>query len=118
MCRDDRPADEVGDEAFKRRLDAGRRLLAGRELVVEGGVAEAAREESAVLALLPVVEAVTAVVRTVEEPLGQRLGRDHLTAGRDDQALERPEQPAGGAVGGDDGVPRVEGADGLQPALL
>jgi hypothetical protein len=70
MRRHDRPADQVGHEALERRLDGGRRLFAGRELVVERGVAEAAREDAPVLALLPVVEAVAAVVGAVEQPLG------------------------------------------------
>src|SRR5207302_5326199 len=84
MRHDDRPADQVRDETLERALDLGRRLLARRELVVEVRVAEAAGEDPPILALLPVVEAVTAVVRAVEEPLGDRLAGDHLSACRDD----------------------------------
>ena len=94
----ERPADEPGDERLQRALDPGCRHLVARELVLERRVAEAAREDAAVGRLLPVVEAVAAVVRAVEEPLAERLGRDHLAAGRDDQALELPEQPAEVAV--------------------
>jgi hypothetical protein len=69
-----------------------------RELRVEGDVAEAAGDDAAVEPLVPVVEAVPAVVRDLEQHLLDRLRRDHLATRRDDQALELAEQPTGIAV--------------------
>ena len=97
-----RAADELGDERFERALDVRRRHLVGRELVLERRVAEPTGEDAPVRRLLPVVEAVPAVVRAVEDPLGQRLGGDHLAAGRDDQPLDLAQQAARVAVGGDE----------------
>ena len=57
-----------------------------------------------------------AVVRALEQALRNRLRRDHLAACGNDQALERPEQAARVAVGGDDDLLRVQLADRLDPA--
>ena len=113
----ERPADEPGDERLQRALDPGCRHLLARELVLERRVAEAAREDAAVGRLLPVVEAVAAVVRAVEEPL-ERLGGDHLAAGRDDQALELPEEPAEVAVRRDQHLLRIELLQRLHAIVL
>jgi hypothetical protein len=86
-----RTADQLGDERRQRSLDRRRGRLVGRELLVQRRVAEAAGEDPAVGRLLPVVEPVPAVVREVEEPLRDRLGRDHLTSGGDDQTLDLAE---------------------------
>ena len=110
----ERTADVLLDEPLERTLDDGRRDLVGRELGVERDVPEAARDDAAVEPLVPVVEAVPAVVRDLEQQLRDRLGRDHLAARRDDQALELAEQAARVAVGRDDdrlGVGLLEGAD-------
>src|SRR5262249_26502822 len=70
-------ADEVIQERFERLLDAGSRLLVGGELRVHRDVPKAAGEDTSLRVLLPVVEAIPAVVREVEKALGYRLGRDH-----------------------------------------
>ena len=98
----DRPADQIGHEGFERPLDPGVDPLVGGELRLERPVAKPAGEHAAVGRLLPVVEAVPAVVRALEHALGQGLGRDHLTAGRHDQPLERTEEAARIAVGRDE----------------
>ena len=82
------PAEQRLGEAVERSLDPLRRRLLGRELGVHVGVAEAADDQPAFVVLVPVVVAVPAVVRHREQALGERLGRDHLPARRDDQALE------------------------------
>ena len=51
---------------------------------------------------MPVVEAVAAVVRDLEEHLLDRLGRDHLATRRDDEPFELAEETARVAVGRDD----------------
>src|SRR5205085_4846251 len=66
----DGSADQLGDQRLERVLDRGGDLLLRRELRGERRVAEAAGEQAAVGRLLPVVEAVAAVVGTFEEPLG------------------------------------------------
>src|SRR5437870_5311384 len=81
------PARQPGDEVLEHLLNWLGRLLDGGELGVEREVAEAAGEDPALVVLVPVVEAVAAVVRKVEESLPNRLGGDHLAAGRDDQAF-------------------------------
>ena len=57
---------------------------------------------------MPVVESVPPVMGDLEEPLCERLGRDHLAARGHDQPLELAQQPTGIAVGGDDDAARVE----------
>ena len=57
-------------------------------------------------------------MRQVEEPLGDRLGRDHLAAGRDDQPFDLPEQTAGIAVCGDEHRARVDGRQRFDAAVL
>ncbi len=58
------------------------------------------------------------VVRDLEEPLRNRLGRDHLPPRRDDQAFELPEEPARIAVGRDDDGLGVRLLDGFDPRVL
>ena len=90
--RDLGPAPEqLLDEVLERALDPLGRRLGRRELGVHVDVAEPADEEAPLLVLVPVVEPVTAVVRQREQTLGQRLGREHLAASRDDQAFELAE---------------------------
>ena len=90
-----RAADERRDEVLERALNWWREHFVRRELVLERDVAEPARDDAAVLGLVPVVEAVTSVVRDLEEALHNRLGRDDLAASRDDQTLERAQEPLG-----------------------
>src|SRR4029079_17916920 len=71
------------------------------ELRVERDVAEPAGNDSAVEPLVPVVEPVATVVRDLEEHLLDRLGRDHLATGRDDESLELAEESARVSVSGD-----------------
>ncbi len=97
-----RAAESSSTNASSASWTARRRDLVGRELGVERDVAEAAGDEPAVRPLVPVVEAVPAVVRELEQPLRDRLGGDHLAARRDDQPLELAEQAARVAVGRDD----------------
>ena len=99
-------------------LDGLGQLLVCRELGVERDVAEASRDDAAVLLLVPVVEAVAPVVWHLEEALRDRLGRDHLPAGRDDQPLDRAEQPARIAVGADDDGGAVELLERLDARVL
>ncbi len=80
----------------------GGRLLHVRELGVDRCVPEAARDDSPVRRLVPVVEAVASVVRDLEPALRDRLGRDHLPARRHDQTLEVSEQATRIPVGTDD----------------
>ena len=95
-----------------------RRHLVRRELVLERRVAEPASEDPAVRRLLPVVEAVPAVVRAVEEPFGERLGGDHLAARGHDQPLELAEEAARVAVGRDEHVLGLEPVERLDAAVL
>ena len=76
--------------------------LLGRELVLDRHVPEATGDDTTVRPLVPVVEAVPSVVRDLEVQVRDRLGGDHLTARRDDQPLERAEQPARVPVRRDD----------------
>ena len=112
------PPDELGHERLERVLELGRRSLVVRELRLEREVAEAAREDAAVGDLLPVVEAVAAVVGAREDALAERLGRDHLSAGRDDQSLDRAEEPAGIPVGGDEHLGVFDLVERADAALL
>ena len=114
----DRPADQLGDERLERALDPGRDLLVGRELRLERPVAEAAREDAPVGRLLPVVEAVAPVVRAFEEPLRERLGRDHLAARRDDQPLDLAEQAARVPVRRDQHLLGLDVVERLDAAVL
>jgi hypothetical protein len=52
------------------------------------------------------------------KPPAQRLGRDHLAACGDDQALERAEKAARVAVGRDDRQGRFEVVERLDPTVL
>src|SRR5262249_13329654 len=74
-------ADELVQERLERRLDRRRGLLDVGELVHDGDVAEAAEQDPPVGKLLPVVEALARVVRTVVEDAVERLARDHLASG-------------------------------------
>ena len=114
-----RPAAEQAlDEVLERTLDPRRRLLRGCELRVEVEVAEAAREDAPVRILVPVVEAVAAVVRHRKEALGHRLGGDHLAARRDNQPFELAEQAARIAVRRDDDGRRLELTEVVYPRVL
>ena len=106
------------DEALERVLDDRRDLVLGRELALERDVAEATDDESPVLGLVPVVEAVAPVVRDLEELLLDRLGRDHLAAGGNDESLDVAEKPARVAVGGDDDGLRASLLDRIDPRVL
>src|SRR5436190_751591 len=65
---------------------------------LEREISETARDYPPVRALVPVVESVPRVMRAFEERLRNRLGRDHLPAGRDDRAVEIAEEAAWIAV--------------------
>ena len=67
----ERAADELGDKRLERALDVRGRDLVGRELFLERRVAEAAGEDASVRSLLPVIEAVPAVMWAIEDPLGR-----------------------------------------------
>src|SRR6266508_1356309 len=101
-------ADQSRDELFQCALNRRRRLLVGRELRVKRIVAEPTGEDPSVLELLPVVEAVPAVMRTLEEPLLDRRRGEHLSARRDDQPFEGTQEPARITVGRDDYALRLE----------
>ena len=92
----------VLDESFERRLHQGCRDLVRRELGVERDIAEAAGNDAAFGILVPVIESVAAVVGDLEQPLRDRLRRDHLAARRHDQSFELAEKPARVAVRRDD----------------
>ena len=98
----ERAADMLLDESLERRLHHGCRDLVRRELGVERDVAKAAGDDAAGGILVPVVEAVAAVVRDLEQLLRDGLRRDHLAARRHDQSFELTEEPARVAVRGDD----------------
>src|SRR5919197_5616877 len=85
------PSDERADESLEGALDGLRRHLLVRELVLQRDVAEATRDDAAVRRLMPVVEPMPPVVRNLEVALADRLGGDHLAAGRHDEAFERAE---------------------------
>ena len=57
-------------------------------------------------------------MRAVKQPLGERLGRNHLSASRDDQPLELTEQAARVAVGGDEHTFRFERVDRIDASVL
>jgi len=67
MCDLERPADELGQELLECPLDEAGRLLHRRELARDVGIAKTAGDQTTVLELLPVVEAVTPVMGAVEE---------------------------------------------------
>src|SRR5713101_5263473 len=101
-------AEQFDEERVQRVLDRLGRRLVVCHLREDGEVAEAAEDDASVRELLPVVEPVTRVVRTLEKPFAQRLGRDHLA--------ERGQEAAPRSVGGDDdllGVELAERADSL-----
>src|SRR5262249_52333748 len=79
--RDPRDAThELADERLELPLDERRRLLDVGLLGLEARVAAPADEQPPVRELLPVVVALARVVRTREEPLGQRFGDEDLPA--------------------------------------
>ena len=106
------------DEPLERALHDRRRHLVGRELGVERDVAEAAGDDPAVRPLMPVVEAVPAVVRDLEQHLLDRLGRDHLAPRRDDETLELAEEAARVSVGRDDDGRRARVVDRADARVL
>ena len=67
-----RATEEAVDELLERGLHPVGELLVGGELGVEGHVAEAAGDDAAVGRLVPVIEPVAAVMRRLEQPLGER----------------------------------------------
>src|SRR5207237_7373618 len=89
-----RTADELMRECLQPRLNPGRRPLLGCRFLLERAVAGAAEDEPQILGLLPVVVAVTGVVRAGEVLLAERLRNDDLSASRLDNAIE----PLKGAV--------------------
>jgi hypothetical protein len=68
--------------------------------------------------LLPVVEAVTGVVRAREQLLGQRLSGDHLPTGGHDEVLELAEEATGIAVRRHDDVLGIELVERADVAVL
>src|SRR5262249_40480323 len=99
-------------------LDLRSRHLVGGELRLEREVTEPAGEDPTVRRLLPVVEAVASVVRALEQDLVDRLGGHHLPTRRDDEAFERPEQPAGTPVCRAEDVVRLEVVERFDAATL
>ena len=106
--------EQLDEERVERALD----LLGGHFLIGHLGedreVTETAEDDAVVRELLPVIETVPCVVGTVEQPLRERLGRDHLAAGGPDSFVEfRKEAPPRPVCGDDDmlGVQLVERLD-------
>ena len=63
------PPQQARDERLERRLDGRRRDFVCGELLLERHVPESARDNASVRSLVPVVEAVAAVVRDLEQQL-------------------------------------------------
>jgi hypothetical protein len=81
-----------------------RRRLLGRVLTLQPNVAPAADHKSPVRGLLPIVIAVTGVVRSWEELGRKRLGREHLSSCRANDGVELRQQSTRVAIGGDHDV--------------
>ena len=111
-------ARELADEGVDVALDDGRhRLFVG--LLGPGiGVAPPADDEAAVRQLVPVVEAAARVVRRLESPCGERLGRDDLPSRRLDDHVELGHQPARVAVGRDDDGVGTRVLEPLEPVTF
>src|SRR5690348_13692038 len=113
-----RSSDEFGGEALEPRLDARRCPLFRRRLLLERKVAEAAEDEPPVLGLLPVVVAVSRVVRTPEVLRLQGFGGHDLPTGRPHYAIERREEAVRVPIGRDNDLVRVELLDRRHRSVL
>ena len=92
-------ADELARERLEPRLNAGRRRFLRSGLLFGCGVSEAAEHEPKIRRLLPVVVAVTRVMRAGEVLVAERLRDDHLPARRLHGAIEHLEEAVRIAVG-------------------
>src|SRR5688572_29289453 len=99
-------AQSAGEIILDRR---GRRRV-GRPLGIERGVAAAAKEDRAVLELLPIVETVARGDRPSEGDLASRSGREHLEARGPNLAAERWHEFLQSTINADDDVARPDRA--------
>ena len=89
-----------------------------RELVEDRDVAEAPEEHAAVRQLLPVIEALTRVMRLVVEDAVERLAHDHLAARRPDRVRQLGDETVAIAIGGDDHLLGIECRYVVDPIVL
>src|SRR4051794_15032707 len=90
--------EQLDEERIERFLDHRRGDLVVCHLGEDREVAETAEHDAVVGKLLPVIEAVSCVMRALEEPLRKRLSGDDLPARRPDRVVELREEAAARAV--------------------
>ena len=104
---------QLAEEALERRLDRRRGLLHVGQLVHDRDVAEPAEEQPPVRELLPVIESLARVVRTVVEHAVERFAHDDLAARGPQRVGELGQKGAAVAVGGNEHALRIECIDVL-----